>query len=184
MNSFNQAITPNDGALSQNEIVQNDFNEEEFQEEIEENSELSPPLDSDNEEFFEKNIIMCNACQTFFFGSWYTHKCFGSFTKARMSKKRNRTINSDHKCESCGKFFSKAAVLQRHINTVHEGHKDYECETCGKSFYHQSELTLHHQNVHEGRRDHKCESCLKSFSQASDLKRHIRTENYSLMSTV
>ena len=34
----------------------------------------------------------------------------------------------DHKCDSCGKAFSLAGVLKRHINAVHNGQKDHECE--------------------------------------------------------
>ena len=49
-------------------------------------------------------------------------------------------------CESCGKSFSEAGSLKKHIHTIHEGHKGYKCESCGKS-----------------------------FSQAGDLKRHIHT---------
>ena len=38
------------------------------------------------------------------------------------------------KCESCGKSFSKAKNLKRHIHTVHEDHKEHICESCNKSF--------------------------------------------------
>ena len=38
------------------------------------------------------------------------------------------------KCESCGKSFSKAKNLKRHIHTVYEGHKEHICESCNKSF--------------------------------------------------
>ena len=41
---------------------------------------------------------------------------------------------NDHKCDSYGKAFSKAAHLKRHINSVNNGQKDHKCDTCGKSF--------------------------------------------------
>ena len=168
MNSFDQ-VTSNVDTLKQNEIIQNGLNGEAFQEKVDENSELSP-LNSENEESIEKNILMCNKCQTFFYGRPNSHDCF------KQSHHRQSTINSIHKCESCGnKSFSTAGVLQRHINTVHEGQKDHKCESCGKSFYLKSDLSQHKRSVHEGRRDYNCESCLKSFSKASDLKRHIYT---------
>ena len=84
-------------------------------------------------------------------------------------------VNIRHKCESCGKSFSQAGYLKKHINSVHEGHKDYKCETCGKSITTLRNLKKHIHSVHEGHRDYKCESCDRSFFQAGDLKKHIRT---------
>ena len=33
---------------------------------------------------------------------------------------------TDLKCESCGKSFSQAGDLKKHIHTIHEGHKNYK----------------------------------------------------------
>ena len=32
----------------------------------------------------------------------------------------------DYKCDSCGKLFSQAGDLKRHIGKIHEGHKNYK----------------------------------------------------------
>ena len=65
-----------------------------------------------------------------------------------------------HKCEFCGKSFSKDYVLKKHIHTIHEDHKDYKCESCCKSFSQSGNLRRHIKTVHEGRKDYKCETML------------------------
>ena len=79
----------------------------------------------------------------------------------------------DHKCNSCGKEFSRADHLKTHINAVHNGVKDYKCHSCGKSFSQAGSLRIHINAVHNGQKDHKCDSCGKPFSQAEHLKSHI-----------
>ena len=69
--------------------------------------------------------------------------------------------HKDYKCESCGKSFSQAIYLKKHIHTVHEGHKDYNCESCGKSFSYENILKRHTHTTHEGYKDNKCEYCGK-----------------------
>ena len=59
-----------------------------------------------------------------------------------------------HKCDSCGKSFSREGYLKQHIYRVHE---DYECEACGKIF-----------SVAES------SSRGKSFSLLGYLKKHIK----------
>ena len=39
-----------------------------------------------------------------------------------------------HKCELCGKAFTKAGHLKTHINSVHNGQKYYKCNSCENSF--------------------------------------------------
>ena len=60
---------------------------------------------------------------------------------------------------------------------IHEGHKDHKCESCGKSFTRAQHLKKHIHTVHEGRKDYKCDSCNKLFSHAHHLKKHINTNH-------
>ena len=48
-----------------------------------------------------------------------------------------------HKCDSCGKAFSDAGILNRHINAVHYGKKDHKCDICGKAFSQVGNLNQH-----------------------------------------
>ena len=63
----------------------------------------------------------------------------------------------DHKCESCGKAFSRSDHLKRHIKTIHEGHRNYKCNSCGKSFTQSDHLKYHIKKIHEEQR-HQCDS--------------------------
>ena len=54
-------------------------------------------------------------------------------------------------------------------------YKDYKCKSCGKSFSQADDLRKHIPMVHEDHKDHKCKSCGKLFSQTGDLKKHINT---------
>ena len=73
-----------------------------------------------------------------------------SLSQAVDSKKDIGTV-----CAACGKTFSKATYLKKHIRIVHEGHKDYKCESCGKSFSEAGSLKIHINTIHEGQKDHK-----------------------------
>ena len=85
-----------------------------------------------------------------------------------MGKISNKNEFLAHKCQSCGKSFSEARNLKRHIHTVHEGHKDHKCKSCGKSFSQGGYLKNHIHTVHKGHKDNKCESCGKSFSHSTE----------------
>ena len=74
------------------------------------------------------------------------------------------------------KFMDKIALkghMECHITAM--GHKDNKCEFCGKSFSEARTLKRHIHIIHEGHRDYKCESCSKSFTQAGYLNKHIHT---------
>ncbi|KAF9113170.1 hypothetical protein BGX27_002075 [Mortierella sp. AM989] len=56
--------------------------------------------------------------------------------------------------------------------------KNHRCEECGKLFSRPSQLTTH-SFTHSGEKPHQCPMCQKHFNVASNLKRHIRTHNNS-----
>ena len=66
-----------------------------------------------------------------------------------MDKITNKNEFPKNKCEICGKSFSQAGVLKRHIDTVHERHKFYKCEICGKSFSQSGVLKKHINKIHK-----------------------------------
>ena len=98
-----------------------------------------------------------------------------------------RAKKSKLKCKVCGKNFSTAPVVKRHISSVHEGKKPFSCDKCSKCFAFKDELRKHRESVHEektysdkgnhfGRAKKSkfnCKVCGNDFSCASVVKRHI-----------
>ncbi|TRY75739.1 hypothetical protein TCAL_01652 [Tigriopus californicus] len=78
------------------------------------------------------------------------------------------------KCHFCGKSFSKATYLKRHIQS-HSTVKPHKCDICGWGFYQQCNLKRHMAShdtaTGEG---FKCVHCPATFSTKSVLSVHMR----------
>ena len=72
--------------------------------------------------------------------------------------------HKDHKCETCGKSFSRGYSMKKHCRKFHEGQKekkkDFKCETCGKPHFNEKSLQRHIEKVHtiyEGQKEKNTE---------------------------
>ena len=120
-------VTSNDDTLSKNEIVQDNFfnEEEEYKEENGRNSALDP-LDSENTETYRsksKREHKCNTCPKY-------------LSTAESLKRHIYTVHEGHKdfkCDSCGKSFTLDRNLKRHIKNIHWNCK-HQKSICSKLF--------------------------------------------------
>ena len=88
------------------------------------------------------------------------------------------TVHNGHKdynCETCGKLFSRAYGLRKHINTIHEGHKDVN-HVVNHFLKQKLWRIIYAHRVHEGPKNNKCDSFGLSYADKCSLKKnHINT---------
>lgn len=85
--------------------------------------------------------------------------------------KQNYQANEDPlKCSICGKRFTLARLLNRHLK-CHSDVKRYLCTFCGKGFNDTFDLKRH-TRTHTGVRPYRCDLCDKSFTQRCSLESH------------
>ncbi|KAM9800403.1 zinc finger and BTB domain-containing protein 40 isoform 1-T1 [Syngnathus typhle] len=115
-------------------------------------------------------------------------KCSLSFQTLEEHQKHIKElhVNPMHKCHTCRKVFSSAALLDNH-KSIHTGVKPYVCNLCNKSYQQLSGLWYHNRTNHpqvignqtaqQVKTLVQCDVCSKFFPCVSILAKHIEAEH-------
>lgn len=79
-----------------------------------------------------------------------------------------------HKCEYCGKMFTKHSFMDIHVRRTHLKEKNVACSVCNDKFF-DNHLLRMHMVKHDGERKFKCELCGKAFLRQKNLRTHLDT---------
>ncbi|KAG7494960.1 zinc finger and BTB domain-containing protein 40 [Solea senegalensis] len=118
-------------------------------------------------------------------------KCCLSFNSAEELQQHIEELHPKdfHKCPTCHKVFTSAALLEKHSGT-HTGTKPFSCDLCSKSYQQLSGLWYHNRINHPDvfashtrqlKTMVQCDLCFKFFPGAAILAKHQAAEHQAVL---
>ncbi|KAG2462830.1 myoneurin-like isoform X1 [Polypterus senegalus] len=99
-------------------------------------------------------------------------KVFSEASSLRRHMRIHKGVKP-HVCQLCGKAFTQCNQLKTHVRT-HTGEKPYHCDVCDKAFAQKCQLVFHSRMHHGEEKPYKCDFCSLQFATSSNLKIHSR----------
>ena len=110
--------------------------------------------------------IKCDQCNKSFVNRLYMLAHFKTMHDPNRTK--------DVACSYCRKSFYDNAGMNIHVREVHEGIKEHKCDLCGKFFSRNYLLKTHQMTVHKNEREkEKCEKC-DTYCFSENMKKHMK----------
>ncbi|XP_059185010.1 zinc finger and BTB domain-containing protein 40 isoform X2 [Centropristis striata] len=114
-------------------------------------------------------------------------KCCLSFSSLEEHRQHIQEVHPKefHKCPTCNKVFTSAALLEKH-KVTHTGTKPFSCDLCNKSYQQLSGLWYHNRTNHpDVFANHtrqlktlvQCDVCFKFFPSAASMAKHQAAEH-------
>ncbi|KAG7457568.1 hypothetical protein MATL_G00228490 [Megalops atlanticus] len=127
---------------------------------------------SEREESESVAVVGSTSCGV---GAASCEHCGLAFPSADALALHTRSAHLLFACPRCGKHFSHAHNLSRHMS-VHRGGRSHRCPLCQKTFTQKSTL-CDHMNLHSGERPHRCSYCHVRFAHKPALRRHLKEQH-------
>uniref|UniRef100_A0A6I8PFM0 ZFP64 zinc finger protein n=1 Tax=Ornithorhynchus anatinus TaxID=9258 RepID=A0A6I8PFM0_ORNAN len=101
-------------------------------------------------------------------------KCFSRKDKLKMHV-RSHTGVKPYKCKHCDYAAADGSSLNKH-RRIHSNERPFKCQICPYASRNSSQLTVHLRS-HTGDAPFQCQMCSSKFKINSDLKRHLRVHS-------
>ena len=145
----------------------------------------------------------CDKCAKECSSKWHLEQHLLTHEGTKSSRPKPEAKQT-HKCDICGRSFSRIFLLDSHMERKHSSTEKFVCDVCDKKYADKFFFDLHHKGhfvdrpyaceecgqtftrrdkqkrhmmIHTGEKPHVCPVCEKGFARKDKLKRHVLTHS-------